>query len=118
MGAAAEAVLVMPGIDLDRLERVAELLGLAFYGLMLVAVAAALSGAPGWGFVMLVLGAGAHVGRASFEEFVERQRARVERSAAERPSRPVSTRPRRSSRPDDEFVVTATRQRRAVKLGG
>lgn len=108
----------MRGIDLERLEKVAERLGLAFYGLMLVAVAAALSDAPGWGFMALVLGAGAHVGGASFEEFVEGQRARAERSTPERPSRSVSIRPRRSSQPDDEFVVTATRERRAVKLGG
>jgi hypothetical protein len=107
----------MRGIDLDRLEGAAELLALAFYGLMLVAAAAALSAAPGWAFVMLLLGAGAHVGRASFEEFVERRRARAGRSPAERPVRAASGR-RRSSRTDDEFVVTAKRQRRAVKLGG
>jgi hypothetical protein len=98
----------MPGIALDRLEKAAELLGFAFYGLMMVAAAAALSGAPGWGFLMLLLGGAAQVGRASFEEFVEAQRARASRKA--------STRPRRPSRPADELVVTARRERRAVKL--
>lgn len=115
-------LVAMRGIDLDRLEKAAELLGLAFYGLMLVAAAAALSAAPGWGFVMLVLGGAAHVGRASFEEFAEAQRAR-RAAAVRRTPQPGSARSRRPSRPGgtnrraDEFAVTAAPERRAVKLG-
>lgn len=108
----------MAGADLERLDRAAERLALAFYGLMLMALATALSGSTGWGFLFLILGSCAHVGRASFEEFVERERARSERSKPERRPQAASPRPRRSSRPDDEFVVSATRERRGVKLGG
>src|SRR5262245_19304813 len=81
----------MPGIDLDRLEKAAELLGLAFYGLLLIAAAAALSGAPGWGFLFLLAAGGAHAGRASFEEFVEVQRARDQRVRPE-PRREAASR--------------------------
>ena len=67
----------MPYIDLDRLERAAELLAQAFYGLMLLALVALLLGSAGWSFLLLVLGACAHVGRASFEEFVRLRRGRA-----------------------------------------
>ncbi len=110
----------MPEIDLDRLEEAAEWLALAFYGLMLMALAAALFGSAGWGFLLLVLGSCAHVGRASFEEFIEGQPVRVERSKRGRRLRaePVPVRSRGSSRPADDFVVTAPKDRRGVRLGG
>jgi hypothetical protein len=113
-------LVAMPGFDLDRLEKAAELLALAFYGLMLLALATVVSGSAGWGFLFLALGSCAHVGRAAFEEFVEAQRARAKRSKPERrlEPQPANARPRRSSQPDDEFVITATRERRAAKLGG
>lgn len=110
----------MPGIDLDRLEDAAERLALAFYGLMLMALLAVLLGSAGWGFLLLVLGSCAHVGRASFEEFIEGQRARPERSKRDRrpKAEAVPARSRRSSRLADDFVVTAPKDRRGVKLGG
>lgn len=70
----------MPGIDLDKLEKAAERLAQGFYGLMLLALVALLFGSAGWAFLLLVLGACAHVGRAACEEFVKRQRGRGRRS--------------------------------------
>ncbi len=109
----------MRATALDRLEKAAELSGLAFYGLLLIAAAAALSDAPGWGFLFLLAAGAAHVGRASFEEFVEvrpaRERASERRTASARPRR--EGRPSASRQPADEFVVTATRSRRAAKVG-
>lgn len=87
--------------DLNRLERAAEWLGFAFYGLLLIAAAAALSDAPGWGFLFLLAGGAAHVGRASFEEFVEAQRARGRSKPGPKLEVRRQTRPatRRGSRP-------------------
>jgi len=51
-----------------------------FYCLMFLALALALTGSAGSGFLLLVLGSCAQVGRASLEEFVDRERARGERS--------------------------------------
>ena len=72
-------LVAMPGIDLDRLEKAAERLALGFYGLMAMALLALFFGSTGWAFLLLVLGACAHVGRASCEEFVEQQRGRDRR---------------------------------------
>ncbi|HEV7616170.1 MAG TPA: hypothetical protein VGO36_08065 [Solirubrobacterales bacterium] len=106
----------MNGTDLSGLDKAAELLALAFYGLMLIALAALLSGALGWGFVFLVLGSAAHVARAAFEEFADSRGARAERprpASRPRPQRtPTRTRPSRPAR--DEFVVTAAGDRRAA----
>ena len=84
----------MNGIDLDRMARLAELLALAFYGLMMITLATVLSGALGFGFLFLLLGSTAHVCRAGLEEFVARHRARPERPAAKRRAVPSRSRSR------------------------
>jgi hypothetical protein len=64
----------MDGIHLDRLEQLAEGLALAFYVLMFTAFITALAGSTGSGFLVLILGACAHVGRAAIEEFTGNRR--------------------------------------------
>jgi len=64
----------MDGIHLDRLEHLAEVLALAFYILMFTAFVTALAGSTGSGFLVLILGSCAHIGRAAIEEFAERER--------------------------------------------
>jgi hypothetical protein len=64
----------MYGIGLDKLEEIAEGLALAFYLLMFVAVVTLLAGSAGHGFLLLLGGAAAHVGRAGLEEFVTQAR--------------------------------------------
>lgn len=68
------------GIGLDKLEGVAEGLSLAFYLLMVIAVITLLVGSAGQGFLMLLLGAVAHVGRAGIEEFVAEARGSESRA--------------------------------------
>ena len=70
----------MPGIGLDKLEKAAELLARCFYGLIFLALVVLLFGSAGWAFLLLVLGACAHVGRAACDEFVAQQRGRDRRS--------------------------------------
>jgi hypothetical protein len=60
----------MSGIDLDKLEEIAEGLALAFYLLMFMALVTLLAGSAGSGFLLLIAGACAHVGRAGLEEFI------------------------------------------------
>ena len=59
-------------MDLDRhkLEQIADGLGLVFYLLIAGSLFAVITGGPGLAFFLLVLAAGAHVGRAGLEEFV------------------------------------------------
>jgi hypothetical protein len=64
----------MRDLDLDRLENLAEALALVFYLLMFVALVMALAGSPGSGFLLLLLGSCAHVGRTSLSEFVDQER--------------------------------------------
>lgn len=64
----------MKGIRLDKLEEVAEGLALGFYMLMFMALVTLLFGAAGQGFLLLLAGAVAHVGRAGIEEFVAQAR--------------------------------------------
>lgn len=61
-------------MDLDRhqLERIADALGLAFYLLMLLAFFTAVTSSAGLAFLLLVLGAAAHVGRLSLEGLLAR----------------------------------------------
>lgn len=73
----------MHGIDLERLEKLAEGLALLFYIFMFMALVTALAGSAGSGFLLLTLGSCAHVGRASLEEFVERERGRGYRPTPE-----------------------------------
>jgi hypothetical protein len=64
----------MNGISLDKLEEIAAGLSLAFYLLMFIALITLLAGSAGQGFLLLILGALAHVGRAGIEEFVAQAR--------------------------------------------
>ena len=57
-------------LDRHHLEQIADGLGLGFYLLMVGSLFAAITGSPGWAVLFLLLGAGAHVGRAGIEEFV------------------------------------------------
>ncbi len=61
--------------DLDRLEGIGEALGRLFWCLMVVAFFAALLGSPGTALFVLILGAGAFVGRAGIEDFLRSRRA-------------------------------------------
>ncbi len=92
----------MYGIDLDRLEKLAEGLALLFYVFSFMAFVLGLSGSAGSGFFLLVLAAVAHVGRAGLEEFVARQRRRDQRLAPEPAAKP------------DRDVDRTRRTRRAV----
>ena len=64
----------MNAIDLDKLEEIAEGLALGFYMLMFIALATLLFGSAGQGFLLLLAGAVAHIGRAGIEEFVAQSR--------------------------------------------
>ena len=70
----------MNGVGLDKLEEIAEGLALAFYLLMFVAVVTLLGGSAGQGFLLLLAGAAAHVGRAGIEEFVAQARGSASRA--------------------------------------
>jgi hypothetical protein len=70
----------MNGIGLDKLEEIAEGLALAFYLLMFIAVVTLLAGSAGQGFLLLLAGAVAHVGRAGIEEFVAQARGSESRA--------------------------------------
>jgi hypothetical protein len=70
----------MYGIGLDKLEEIAEGLSLAFYVLMFIAVITLLAGSAGQGFLLLLVGAVAHVGRAGIEEFVAQARSSESRA--------------------------------------
>lgn len=72
----------MNGIGLDKLEEIAEGLSLAFYLLMFVALVTLLAGSAGSGFLLLIVGALAHVGRAGIEEFVAQARSSQARTRA------------------------------------
>lgn len=60
-------------LELDRLERWTEPLGLVFYALMAVALLAALVGSTGSALALLILGAGVHVARFSLELLAEQR---------------------------------------------
>ena len=59
-------------LDRKGLEQLADRLGIFFYFVMLVSFFAAMTGSPGAAFCFLVLGATAHVARATIEELVAR----------------------------------------------
>jgi hypothetical protein len=111
----------MHGVDLDRLEKLAEVLALAFSVVMFTALVMTLAGSTGSGFLLLILGSCAHVGRAALEEFVERERALGGRSkpgSGLRPARaaPPAPRPRRVARP--VRAASGARDRVSVRSGG
>lgn len=112
----------MKGIDPDRLNRFAELLALAFYGLMLIALATILSGALGFGFLFLLLGSAAHVLRVGLEELATPVRRRVDRSPVRGVSSRQTPRATHSSavpRPAPQRVAMApAEERRRIRLGG
>ncbi len=60
----------MNGVSLDKLEEIAEGLALGFYMLMFMALVTLLFGSAGQGFLLLLAGSVAHVGRAGIEEYV------------------------------------------------
>jgi hypothetical protein len=86
----------MAGIDLDRLEEIAEGLALGFYLLMFTALVMLLAGETGSGFLLLIVGSCAHIGRASLEEFVSVQRDADDAAAASALPSPA---PRRDREP-------------------
>jgi hypothetical protein len=64
----------MKSFDLDKLEEVAEGLALGFYMLMFIALVTLLFGSAGQGFLLLLAGSVAHIGRAGIEEYVAQAR--------------------------------------------
>ena len=64
----------MKTIDLTKLEEIAEGLALGFYMLMFMALVTLLFGSAGQGFLLLLAGSMAHVGRAGIEEYVAQAR--------------------------------------------
>ncbi len=66
----------MPALDLSNSALLIQRLTTAFYVLVALALLVAVLGAPGPGFVLLVAGGCAHVGRASLEELAVRGRRR------------------------------------------
>jgi hypothetical protein len=70
----------MNGINMDKLEEIAEGLGLAFYLLMFMALVTLLVGSAGQGFLLLIAGSITHVGRAGIDEFVTHARSSDSRS--------------------------------------
>jgi hypothetical protein len=95
------------GIDLSKLEEVAEGLALAFYLLMFMALVTLLAGSAGSGFLLLIAGSIAHVGRAGIEEFVAQARTpdlslcsngveRLKKGSGQRNAAPRSAYARRS----------------------
>jgi hypothetical protein len=68
------------GIGLDKLQEIAEGLALAFYLLMFTATVMLLAGSAGSGFLLLIAGSVAHVGRAGIEEFIVQARSSESRA--------------------------------------
>ena len=112
----------MRRFDPQRLTRLAELLALAFYGLMMIALATILSGALGFGFFFLLLGSAAHVLRVGLEELATPVRRRVEPTPVRAVSSRATARPQRRGvgpRPAARPVAMApAEERRRVRLGG
>jgi hypothetical protein len=65
---------VVKSISLDKLEEIAEGLALGFYMLMFMALVTLLFGSAGQGFLLLLVGSVAHIGRAGIEEYVAQAR--------------------------------------------
>jgi len=63
----------MKDLDLQRLTKLAESLAIAFYVLMGLAFIATVFASPGTGLLLLVLGAGAQVGRVWLEDLGQAQ---------------------------------------------
>jgi hypothetical protein len=84
----------MPELDQEKMELLVRRLEIGFYALLFLALVVGLTGAPGLGFLLLVLGGCAHVGRASLEEVLRGrgpgvEEIRISRQTAKRPaSRP------------------------------
>ena len=97
----------MRGIDRGRLETLVDELGPLFYALMSVSLLAILVGSLGSGALLLILGAGIQVVRASGEGFATRQRSRARRV---RPVVVRSTRERAVPRSVPPVVASAVRR--------
>jgi hypothetical protein len=91
--------------DLDRLDGIAEALGRLFWCLMALAFLTAILGSAGTGFLVLVLGAAAFVGRAGIEDFVRARRERPEAGEDDR-------RRRSDAKPEPDFAVYRSARRR------
>ena len=69
--------------DLERLEGIAQGLGRLFWALMTVAFFATILGSAGTGFLALILGGAAFVGKTGLEDFVRSRRERPKRRSSE-----------------------------------
>jgi hypothetical protein len=87
----------MARFDQERLPKLAEALAVLFYVLMLLALVCAFAGSAGSGFLLLLLGACAHVARVGIEGAVHEQASKGGASLArrERTTAPA----RRASKP-------------------
>jgi len=89
-------------IDLTKLEKLPDALTLVFYAFMFFALVATLVGAPGIGFLLLIIGAAGHVVRAGLEDFAA-QRGEEPKIEIRRMSKPqAKSRPRTQARPKAE----------------
>jgi len=99
-------------IDLTKLEKLPDALTLVFYAFMFFALVATLAGAPGFGFLLLIIGAAGHVVRAGLEDFAaqrgEGAEPKIEIRRVSKPraqSKPkAQSRPRPKARPQAEKV--------------
>jgi hypothetical protein len=90
----------IPQIDLSRLKKLPEALTLVFYAFMFFALVATLVGAPGLGFLLLIIGAAGHVVRAGLEDFAAQRESGEPEIAIRRVSKPrAKSRPRPEARP-------------------
>jgi hypothetical protein len=110
----------MQSVDLERLEKLAEGLALLFYVLMFVALVMALAGSTGSGFLLLIVGSCAHIGRAALGEFVDGERDRDERPRPQPRARPerAEERPRRPQRVARTVAAPPVGERGRIGLGG
>lgn len=87
-------------IDLTKLEKLPDALTLVFYAFMFFALVATLAGAPGIGFLLLIIGAAGHVVRAGLEDFAAQGGAAEPEIQIRRVSKPrAKSKPRTQSKP-------------------
>jgi len=113
-------------IDLNRLERIAEPMGRLFYAAMFFALLMAIVGSPGFAFLLLIVGACAHVVRASALEFSdgaerpERYRASTRSTSASArvsPRAESTAAPARRLRPSNSIGQAITKQSSSAWTG-
>lgn len=87
-------------IDLTKLEKLPDALTLVFYAFMFFALVATLAGAPGFGFLLLIIGAAGHVVRAGLEDFAAQGGKAEPKIKIRRVSKPrAQSKPKAQSRP-------------------